>query len=46
MKLKCFFITKEMVTILKRLLTKWEKIIASYIPERDEQPEYIGSSKN
>jgi hypothetical protein len=29
MKLKSFFTTKEMVTILKRLPTEWEKIFAS-----------------
>jgi hypothetical protein len=30
MKLKCFCITKEMVTRLKRQHTEWEKIYASY----------------
>jgi hypothetical protein len=30
MKIKSFCITKETVSILKRLPTKWEKIFASY----------------
>jgi hypothetical protein len=30
MKLKCFFNTKEMITILKGQPTEWEKIFASY----------------
>jgi hypothetical protein len=30
MKLNCFYITKEMVSILKRPPTEWEKIFASY----------------
>jgi hypothetical protein len=30
MKLKSFFTTKEMVSKLKRPLTEWEKIFASY----------------
>jgi hypothetical protein len=29
-KLKCFCITKEMVSKLKRPSTEWEKIFASY----------------
>jgi hypothetical protein len=31
MKLKGFCTTKDMVSKLKRLLTEWEKIFASYI---------------
>jgi hypothetical protein len=34
MKLKGFCTTKEMVTRLKRLSTEWEKIFASYIPDK------------
>jgi hypothetical protein len=34
MKLKSFCTTKEMVSNLKRLSTKWEKIFASYIPDK------------
>jgi hypothetical protein len=32
-KLKSFCTTKEMVSKLKRPLTEWEKIFASYISE-------------
>jgi hypothetical protein len=34
MKLKGFCITKEMVSKLKRPLTEWEKIFASYTSEK------------
>jgi hypothetical protein len=34
MKLKSFCTTKEMVTKLKRLPTEWEKIFASYTPDK------------
>jgi hypothetical protein len=34
MKLKSFFTTKEMISKLKRLLTGWEKILASYISDK------------
>jgi hypothetical protein len=34
MKLKSFCVTKEMVSGLKRLPTKWEKIFASYISDK------------
>jgi 1,2-phenylacetyl-CoA epoxidase catalytic subunit len=34
MKLKSFCITKEMVSKLKRLLTEWEKIFASYTSDK------------
>jgi hypothetical protein len=35
MKLKGFFTTKEMVTILKRQPTDWEKIFASYTSDKE-----------
>jgi hypothetical protein len=34
MKLKSFCTTKEKVTKLKRLLTEWEKIFASYTSDK------------
>jgi hypothetical protein len=34
MKLKTFCITTEMVSILKRLPTEWEKIFANYTSDR------------
>jgi hypothetical protein len=34
MKLKSFYLTKEMITILKRQPTKWEKYFASYISDK------------
>jgi hypothetical protein len=34
MKLQSFCTTKEMVTTLKRLPTKWEIIFASYISDK------------
>jgi hypothetical protein len=34
MKLKIFCTTKEMVTRLKRQLTEWEKIFASYTSDK------------
>jgi hypothetical protein len=34
MKFKSFFITKELVSKLKRLLTDWEKIIDSYTSDK------------
>jgi hypothetical protein len=34
MKSQSFYTTKEMVTRLKRLSTEWEKIFASYIPDK------------
>jgi hypothetical protein len=34
MKLKSFCTTKEMVSKLKRLSTKWEKIFASYTSDK------------
>jgi hypothetical protein len=33
-KLKSFCTTKEMVSKLKRLPTEWEKIFASYTPDK------------
>jgi hypothetical protein len=35
MKLKSFCTTKETVSKLKRLLTEWKKIFASYTSDRD-----------
>jgi hypothetical protein len=35
MKLKIFCRTKEMISKLKRLPTKWEKIFASYTSEKE-----------
>jgi hypothetical protein len=34
MKLKSFFTSKEMATRLKRYLTEWEKIFASYTSDK------------
>jgi hypothetical protein len=34
MKLKSFFITKEMVSKLKRPPTEWEKLFASYTSDK------------
>jgi hypothetical protein len=34
MKLKSFCTTKEMVTKLKKMLTEWEKIFASYTSDK------------
>jgi hypothetical protein len=33
-KLKSFFTTKEMVSRLKKTLTEWEKIFASYTSDK------------
>jgi hypothetical protein len=35
MKLKSFYTKKEMVSKLKRLPTKWEKIFASYMSDKE-----------
>jgi hypothetical protein len=43
MKLKSFCTTKEMISKLKRLPIKWEKILASYTTGKGL--EYAGSSK-
>jgi hypothetical protein len=37
MKLKSFFTTKEIVSKLKRALTEWGKIFASYTSDKDNQ---------
>jgi hypothetical protein len=34
MKLKSFYMAKEMVTRLKRLLTEWEKFFVSYTSDK------------
>jgi hypothetical protein len=48
MKLNSFCSTKEMVSKLKRPTTEWEKIFASYTPDKGlitKESEYTGSSK-
>jgi hypothetical protein len=35
-KLKIFCITKEMISKLKRPLTEWEKIFASYTSDKEQ----------
>jgi hypothetical protein len=46
MKFKSFCTTVEMVTKLKRLSTKWEKIFARYTSDKGLVTRHIGSSKN
>jgi hypothetical protein len=45
MKFKRFYTTKEMVSKLKRPLTEWQKIFASYIRQRTDKHSIQGAQK-
>jgi hypothetical protein len=47
MKLKSFFMMKEMVSKLKSLPTEWEKVIVNYTSDKGLMTRiYTGGSKN